>query len=116
MVGCFDSFFQVLYEDGDSEELDLLELRALLVPHASRDERLSRLVQAHEHASAESYGGRRPKRSRITRDLERDAEDYVRRPGCHNSLPAGAVACHLHEAMRLSGEYAWIDPGPEKSD
>ena len=22
----------------------------------------------------------------------------VRRPGCHNSLPAGGVACHLHEA------------------
>jgi hypothetical protein len=40
----------------------------------------------------------------------------VRRTGCHNSLPEGAVACHLHEALRRSGEFARLDPGPDKSD
>merc|ERR1719272_119993 len=113
VVGSFEAFFQVLYEDGDSEEVDLFELRALLVPHATRDDWLSRLVKAHEHTSGSSS---RPKRSRVARDLERDAEDYVRRTGCHNSLPEGNMACHLHEAMRRSGEFGWVDPGPEKSD
>jgi len=108
------------------------------VPHATRDERLSRLVQVHARAHARTHartvydcslhhiwlqahedasgGSSRPKRSRVARDLERDAEDYVRRTGCHNSLPTGNVACHLHEAMRRSGEFKHIDPGPEKSD
>ncbi len=70
-------------------------------------------LQAHGQASGSSS---RPKRSRVARDLERDAEDYVRRTGCHNSLPEGNMACHLHEAMRRSGEFGWVDPGPEKSD
>ena len=102
----------MLYEDGDSEELDLSELRAVRVPHAAHDERLGRLVYEYEQPS----GSSRPKRSRIARDLERDAEDYVRRTGCHNSLPEGNVACHLHEAMRRSGDFEHCDPGPEVSD
>ena len=55
---------------------------------------------------------RRPKRPR---NIEDEAEAYLPRQGCHYSLPPGKVACHLHEALRLSG-IVEADPGPELSD
>ena len=109
VVGYVGHWFQVIYEDGGYEQLSWYELRQILVPDAALDAAL---------AAVDDFDGlcRTSQRRRQPRDLDQEAADYVPRMGCHHSLPPGHVACHLHEAMRLSGEYAWIDPGPEKSD
>ena len=44
-----------------------------------------------------------------------DVAACLARQGCHMSLPPGKVACHLHEAMRLSGLVPY-DTGPLASD
>jgi hypothetical protein len=53
------------------------------------------------------------------RDIEKELCDYVPRVGCHNSLPPGRVACHLHECGRMH-DALWrsveCDPGPAASD
>ena len=154
VAGCFSTYFQVCYEDGDSEEIDLNALRQILVPHAQMDEALNLLCGApgcwicwlnaapgwdavpplvpslltRTHSCAfpaqarpplsvnaslgcpgayeDEMGHGRPKRSRTARDLEAEQSHYLRRTGCHNSLPEGSVACHLHEALRRSGIFA----------
>lgn len=49
------------------------------------------------------------------RDLSGESAQYLPRQRCHNSLPPGKAACHLHEALRLSGTVPF-DTGPEASD
>ena len=110
VVGCADHWFQVLYEDGYNEALSWHDLSRVLVPHASRDLELAALEQ--EETEGLVRASRRPKRKR---DMNVECEAYLPRQGCHHSLPPDKVACHLHEALRLSG-LVENDPGPEKSD
>ena len=49
------------------------------------------------------------------RQLKQESASYLPRQACHMSLPPGKVACHLHEALRLSGLVAG-DQGPAASD
>ena len=50
------------------------------------------------------------------RDLQSESAQYLPRQRCHLSLPPGKVACHLHEALRLSDAFIEIDSGPAPSD
>lgn len=110
VVGCEGHWFQVLYEDGYYESLSWHDLSRVMVPHATRDAELLRLEQEETEGLVRS-SRRAPKK----RDLAAEVEQYLPRQGCHHSLPVGAVACHLHEELRLSGLVA-NDPGPEVSD
>jgi hypothetical protein len=65
-------------------------------------------------ASTTRYG-----RTVRVRDIQKELGDYVPRAGCHNSLPPGRVACHLHECGRVRGALrrsVQCDPGPAASD
>jgi len=110
VVGCEGHWFEVLYEDGYYEAMSWHDLGRVLVPHATRDAELARLEQEETEGLVRSS-----RREKKPRDLEAEVEAYLPRQGCHHSLPVGAVACHLHEELRLSGLVP-NDPGPEKSD
>ena len=110
VVGCEGHWFEVLYEDGYYEALSWHDLSRVLVPHATRDAELARLEQEETEGLVRSS-----RREKKQRDLDAEVEAYLPRQGCHHSLPVGAVACHLHEELRMSGLVP-NDPGPEVSD
>ena len=101
-------FLQVFYEDGYKELVGWHELRQILVPHKAYDKEITALEK-------EGYASRASNRRQRVRDMDKEAEEYLPRNGCHYSLPVGKVACHLHEALRLSGLYPH-DKGPLASD
>ena len=109
VVGCVDHWFEVLYVDEFHEKLSWHELRQAIVPN-KRDAELREL----EEAGYESVC-RASRREHKLRDKQSEADAYLPRLGCHCSLPPGKVACHLHEALRLSGLVVG-DPGPLASD
>ena len=67
-------------------------------------------------AAPSSLAAGRQKRARHLRDFAEEASEYVPRNNCHHSLPPDRIACHLHEALRLSGLARRVDPGPDISD
>lgn len=111
VVGCTDHFFQVLFEDGyEPGIMNWHELKQILVREPTRDAALKALEE-------EGLAGMRAMRRKARyRDYDDEAAAYLPRNGCHYSLPPGKVACHIHEALRLSGLYAHNDPGPAASD